>query len=46
MGLQFFCQTPHLFEPPSYPVVRLINTQSSAKTCVVNLFCCVEYDIG
>ncbi len=43
-GKLFFLTTPHLFEPPSYPVVRLINTESTAKVCAVNLFTCVEYD--
>lgn len=35
-----------LFAPPSYPVVRIINTDAvSAQTCVVNLYCAVELDL-
>ncbi len=38
--------TPHLFLPPSYPVVRIVNTASSlALICRVSLFCVTEYDV-
>ena len=44
-GVQFILSTPHLFEPPSYPVVRLTNTNAAAQICRVTLYTCVEYDI-
>ncbi len=41
-----FLPTPHLFQPPSYPVVRIVNTaQEVALKCRVTLFTVVEYDI-
>jgi hypothetical protein len=43
-GPLFYLSTPHLFLPPSYPVVRIINTQSTPQTCRVTLYCAVEYD--
>jgi len=33
---------PHLYVPPSFPVVRIINTSDADLRCWVNLFCCVE----
>lgn len=44
-GPLFILSTPHLYEPPSYPVVRIINTQAAAHTCRVTLYTCVEYDV-
>ena len=44
-GPQFFLSTPHLFLPPSYPVVRIINTSAFDNVCRVTLYCCVEYDV-
>jgi hypothetical protein len=44
-GVQYFVCTPHLYEPPSYPVVRIINTTSDPQVCRVTLFCAVELDI-
>jgi hypothetical protein len=44
-GPQFFLSTPHLYAPPSYPVVRIINTAGSAQNCRVTLFTSVEYDL-
>lgn len=44
-GPQFFLSTPHLFTPPSYPVIRVINTTNSAQVCRVTLYGCVEYDV-
>lgn len=38
--------TPHLFTPPSYPVVRIISTATEvALKCRVTLYTVVEYDI-
>lgn len=42
-GPQHFLSTPHLYAPPSYPVIRIINTQGSDETCRVTLFGCIEY---
>ena len=44
-GPQFFLSTPQLYVPPSYPVIRVVNTAASARTCRVTLFGCVEYDL-
>ena len=44
-GPQHFLSTPQLYAPPSYPIIRIINNQSSAQTCRVTLFGCVEYDL-
>lgn len=44
-GPIFYLPTPHLFTPPSYPVIRLINTFTEDQTCRVTLFGCVEYDL-
>lgn len=33
---------PHLFMPPGYAVVRIINTSGDPLRCWVNLFCVVE----
>jgi hypothetical protein len=40
-----YLSTPHLFTPPSYPIVRIINTFGFDVPCRVNLFGCVEYDV-
>lgn len=40
-----FLSTPHLYTPPAYPIVRLINNSNTAQVCRVTLFCCVEYDV-
>ena len=38
--------TPHLFTPPSYPVVRIVNTaQTVALICRVTLYTVTEYDV-
>ena len=38
--------TPHLFTPPSYPVVRIVNTaQTVAPIRRVTLYTVVEYDL-
>lgn len=38
--------TPHLFEPPSYPVVRIVNPATElALVCRVTLYTAVEYDL-
>lgn len=44
-GPLFYLSTAHLFLPPSYPVVRIVNTDNEAQTCRVTLFTCVEYDL-
>jgi hypothetical protein len=44
-GPIFFLSTPWLFQPPSYPVVRIINTNISEQTCRVTLFTSCEYDL-
>lgn len=44
-GPFYFLSTPHLYVPPSYPVVRIINTDTGSQTCRVNLFGAVEYDV-
>jgi hypothetical protein len=44
-GPLFYLSTPHLFAPPSYPIVRIINTTVSAQRCRVSLFGVVEYDV-
>lgn len=38
--------TPHLYKSPSYPVVRIINTDANPQLCRVTLFGCVEYDLA
>jgi hypothetical protein len=38
----FFLQSPHLFLPPSYPMIRIINNDAAAALCIANLFCAVE----
>lgn len=43
-GPLFFLSTPHLFTPPSYPVIRVINTAASAQVIRVCLWGAVEYD--
>ena len=43
-GVQFLLSTPHLFAPPSYPIVRIVNTEVYVQFCRVNLFTVVEYD--
>ena len=41
-----FLSTPHLFAPPSYPVVRIVNTTLTASLiCRVTLYTAVEYDL-
>lgn len=35
--------SPHMYNPPSYPVVRIMNTGAFQQVCRVNLFTCVEY---
>lgn len=43
-GPIMFLSTPHLFEPPSYPVVRIVNTATIAPLkCRVTLYTAVEY---
>jgi hypothetical protein len=45
-GPLYFLDTPHLFEPPSYPVVRIINVSlNQILKCRVTLYTCVEYDL-
>ena len=45
-GPVVFLSTPHLFAPPSYPVVRLVSAAASVPLiCRVTLFCAVEYDV-
>jgi hypothetical protein len=44
-GPQSFLSTPHLFLPPSYPVVRIINTTNFDNICRVTLYGAVEYDV-
>lgn len=45
-GPLFVLETPHLYRPPSYPVVRIINSSDSIlQFCRVTLFTCVEYDL-
>jgi hypothetical protein len=43
-GPLFLLSTPHLFQPPSYPVVRIINI-GDTHVCRVTLFTCVEYNL-
>lgn len=44
-GPLFLLETPHLFRPPSYPVVRIINSSDTiTEFCRVTLFTCVEYN--
>lgn len=45
-GPLYFVETPHLYLPPAYPVVRLVNTSASAQICRVTLFCVVEYALS
>jgi hypothetical protein len=40
-----FISTPHLFTPPSYPVVRLVNVGANPLLCRVTLYTAVEYDL-
>lgn len=44
-GPQYFLSTPQLYAPPSYPVIRVVNTANSDQVCRVTLFGCVEYDV-
>lgn len=44
-GPQVFLSTPQLYAPPSYPVIRVVNTANSSQVCRVTLFGCVEYDV-
>lgn len=44
-GVQTFLSTPHLFLPPSYPVVRIINTFTDPQIIRVTLFTCAEYNL-
>lgn len=44
-GPLFVLSTPHLFVPPAYPIIRVINTDAARQTIRVNLFCAVEYDV-
>jgi hypothetical protein len=44
-GPQAFLSTPHCYDPPSYPVIRVVNTASTDQVCRVTLFGCVEYDL-
>jgi len=45
-GPQVIISTPHLYAPPSYPVVRLVNTSSTLTLQArVTLYTCVEYDL-
>lgn len=44
-GPQMFLSTPQLYPPPSYPVIRVINTAATDRICRVTLFGCVEYDV-
>lgn len=44
-GPLIYLSTPHLYDPPSYPVIRIINTDPNPQICRVNLFTCVEYDL-
>jgi hypothetical protein len=40
-----YLQTPHLFSPPSYPIIKIINVANAAQVCHVTLYGCVEYDL-
>lgn len=44
-GPLVWLSTPHLYLPPSYPVVRIVNTTNVALICRVTLFTTVEYDV-
>lgn len=44
-GKQVFVPTPHLYLPPSYPVVRIINTHTDPQRIRVTLFTCAEYNL-
>jgi hypothetical protein len=45
-GLWNWLSDARLFAPPSYPVVRIINTDlASEQECTVNLLCAVELDL-
>jgi len=44
-GPQLFLATPQLYVPPSYPIVRVINTTAFSNTCRVTLFGAVEYNV-
>jgi hypothetical protein len=44
-GPQLFLSTPQLYLPPSYPIIRVINTTAFANVCRVTLFGCIEYDV-
>lgn len=45
-GPLFMLSTPHLYEPPSYPVIRLINVSATVTIITrVSLFTVVEYDV-
>lgn len=44
-GPQVFLSTPQLYAPPSFPVIRVINTADTDQICRVTLFGCVEYDV-
>jgi hypothetical protein len=45
-GPLFVLSTPHLFQPPSYPVVRIVNVSAALLAiCRVTLFTAVEYDV-
>lgn len=44
-GPLFLLPTPHLYEPPSYPVVRMVNTSTATTMTVrVTLYTVAEYD--
>ena len=45
-GPLMFLETPHLFTPPSYPVVSVVNISAALSAiCRVTLFTVVEYDL-
>jgi hypothetical protein len=44
-GPQAFLSEPQLYDSPSYPIIRVINTAGSDQICRVTLFGCVEYDV-
>lgn len=44
-GPLYYLPHPHLYLPPSYPIIRIVNTNASAQLCRVTLFGCVEYSL-
>lgn len=41
-GLIVFLEEPRYFNPPAFPILRIVNQHSAAQVITVNLFCVVE----